>query len=51
MLLILLNSNKVEPSLTFIIHLTKDPLPLPIREFLDFLEIGKLAFKKTHTLK
>jgi hypothetical protein len=30
----------------FIAHLTKEPTPFPILEFLDFLEIGKLAFKK-----
>ena len=29
-------------------NLKKEPLPLPILEFLDFFEIGKLPFKKIH---
>jgi hypothetical protein len=46
-----LNSIKVCPWLSLIIHLKKEPLPLPILEFFDFLDIGKLPFKNTQILK
>ena len=44
------NSITTKPLFNFIDHLIKEPTPLPILEFLDFLEIGKLAFKKTQIL-
>ncbi len=39
-----------KPLGNFMAHLTNEPTPLPILEFLDFFEIGKLAFKKIQIL-
>jgi len=42
-----LNLNSKELFRSLICQRAKEPTPLPIREFLDLREIGKLGFKKT----
>jgi len=42
---VLFNSKKTKPDLTLKSHFKKVPLPLPIREFLDFFDIIKFGTK------